>query len=273
MNPLVSSLEKEIRIKIRQKADSYKQEEMLLLRTFKFFDYQGEGKVNFFQFEKVLKRLSVNMFTSNQLQNIFDFYLNSQQQMSSGFRGNYSKEKLDYHIFINKVLGPKRGKSNDVPAFSQREPASLYMDSVMPMGHEEPMHMVSSKEFERALEDLHNGTKRMDMMLILNKINKTLGTRRGQREMDQKEILQVFMQNGLARKHQVRRVSQYIQMLFIKLIKGKLRYYLPVFGPTGYRVNQCGPVPGLRGFPTLSDQTEHHQINVLLHSEKHRIGW
>lgn len=194
MKNLASSLEKEIRTKIRQKADSYKQEEMLLLRTFKFFDYQGEGRVDLPQFNKVLSRLSVTMFSPGEIRGVFDHYCSTLPS-----RGR----KLDYHIFINKVLGLKRGQSSDVVAL-RREPASVYAESGMPMGRDAPLRMVSSQEFERALEDLHGGTKRMDLMYVLKMVYKKLGSLQGQRDLDQQVVLGLFLENGLARKYQVR---------------------------------------------------------------------
>lgn len=200
MNRLISSFEKEIKNKIRQKADSYKQEEMLLLRTFKFFDYQGEGQVDFSQFERVMNRLSVTMLSLEELRQVFSHYTSSQNEMASRYGSSKINQKLNYHIFVNKVLGLTRGKSQDLAP--RREPVSEYVDSSV-MGREQQVRMVGSKEFELALKDLQNGIKRMDMMYILNKLNKRMAATRGQREVHQRAVLEEFMNNGLPRKHQV----------------------------------------------------------------------
>lgn len=203
MNRLVSSFEREIRSKIRQKADSYKQEEILLLRTFKFFDYQGEGLVEFGQFDRVMNRLSVTMLAPDQLRQVFSHYVANQHGPDSNFGRASSQEKLNYHIFVNKVLQLTRGKSADM-ASSRREPASVYGDSGNPFAQEQQVQMVSSAEFERALEDLRNGVKRMDMMYLLSRIHRRLDALPGKKELDQREIQQELMENGLPRKHQVR---------------------------------------------------------------------
>ena len=199
MNRLVSSFEKEIKTTIRQKADSYKQEELLLLRSFKFFDYQGEGLVDFLQFERVMIKLSITMLNSEQLKQVFSHYISEQAEMSSRYGGFGTEQKLNYNIFVNKVLGLTRGKSID----DSRNPNKNNPETRLPIGKDEEIQMVGAKEFERAIEDLRNGIKRMDMMYILNKINKRLGKLRGKRELDQREIQQEFMENGLARRHKV----------------------------------------------------------------------
>lgn len=202
MEKLVSSFEKEIQAIIRQKADSYKQEEKLLLRTFKFFDFQGEGFVEFSQFERVMIKLSITMLNSQELKEVFNYYILDQGDMSSRYGGLRPHQKLNYNIFVNKVLGLTRGKSVD--DFEKRnEKAMNYGDTRLPIGNDEDIIMISSKDFERAIEDLRNGIKRMDMMYFLNKINKRMGKMRGQRELDQREIQQEFMENGLDSRHQV----------------------------------------------------------------------
>ena len=201
MNRLVSSFENEIRAKIRQKADSYKQEEMLLLRTFKFFDYHSEGLVDFSQFHKVLTRLSITMLNTEELRQVFSFYTSSDETAPSRYGGFDTKPKLNYNIFVNRVLGLTRGKSADKSA--RNKSPSTYPETRLPMGQEENTNMISSHQFEKALDDLRSGIKRMDMMYILNKIHKRLDLIPGTRELDQREIQQELMENGLARRHQV----------------------------------------------------------------------
>jgi hypothetical protein len=201
MNRLVSSFENEIRIKIRQKADSYKQEEMLLLRTFKFFDYHSEGLVEFSQFQKVMTRLSITMLNTEELRQVFSFYTSIDESSTSKYGGFNTQPKLNYNIFVNRVLGLTRGKSAEKS--TRTKTASVYPETRLPMGQEEDTNMISSHQFERALDDLRNGVKRMDMMYILNKIHKRLDLIPGTRELDQREIQQELMENGLARRHQV----------------------------------------------------------------------
>lgn len=139
------------------------------------------------------------MLNSEQLKQVFSHYISEQAEMSSRYGGFGTEQKLNYNIFVNKVLGLTRGKSID----DSRNPNKNNPETRLPIGKDEEIQMVGAKEFERAIEDLRNGIKRMDMMYILNKINKRLGKLRGKRELDQREIQQEFMENGLARRHKV----------------------------------------------------------------------
>ena len=191
MERLVNVFEKEVRAKVQHKADSYKQEELLLLRTFRYFDYADENKVDFTQFLKVMQRLSVSSFSNNDLKQIFDFYIS--KESSNVYVHSIRSQKLNFLVFVNKILNmTNRKKSSDTgPSISRREKSN-----------KEQGGLVSSKQFERALVDFKEGIKKLDMILILKKIM-TTSENMSEIELDQRNLLGLFMNAGMAVRLQV----------------------------------------------------------------------
>lgn len=177
MQSKVEQFEKELKSKIRKKADSYKQEEMLLLRNFKFFDYSSEGKVDFQSFVKVMERLSMNVLVKDNINDIFEYY--KTKENDNLHNRNFSDNKLNYIRFVNKIL---KSDQNFSKSSNQNKSSEL----------------VSAEEFERALTDLRDGIRNFDLMNLLE--NCLLDSNE---EVELKFLENQFLNEGLSFKYKV----------------------------------------------------------------------
>ena len=184
MEKLSQTFEKEVRTKICQKADSYKQEEMLLHRTFKYFDYLTENEVDFSQFQKVMQRLGITSMQLSDLQRLFDYYIDLEMQTTSKYNCVKRSSRLNYTVFTNRILNPgMRGKFTNKQQNNQENT-------------HEPQ-MVSSKGFQRALSDLVSGIKKLDLLMIIDQFNQKLSAARNVNELSDQFILEAFLTSGL----------------------------------------------------------------------------
>jgi Ca2+-binding EF-hand superfamily protein len=62
---LGSSFEKEVRARLGQKATSFVSEEQILLKSFKYFDLDNSGRVDYNEFVKAIEKLGVAIQNEN----------------------------------------------------------------------------------------------------------------------------------------------------------------------------------------------------------------
>jgi Ca2+-binding EF-hand superfamily protein len=93
MATLRANFEKEIRNKLSQKSSSKQSEEQILLKSFKFFDLNNNGQVEFDEFVKAIEKIGVQNFKESQLQELFEIY----DESNDG--------AVDYKEFSNGVFG------------------------------------------------------------------------------------------------------------------------------------------------------------------------
>lgn len=209
MERAIQKFEEETRIKVRRKADSYKQEELLLTRTFQYFDPTSSGKVDLPTLLRVLNRLNIAPPLQPDLQPIFDFY----SRLSSSHRPPQANGLIDYYIFVNRVLGRSaRGGRSSSPISSRYGNVSQRGDDrvglVGGMSVRETATsngLVSHQDFERAAERMVRAARRIDRGLLLKRVNSVVhnGVPANQ-EIGIRDLVDVVLSVGFSKDHLVK---------------------------------------------------------------------
>ena len=99
METLSFIFEKELKIKLLYKTSPHMTEEVLLFRTFKYFDVDNSDLVNLDTFLKVIAKVGLLEFSEKELSSLFFYYSNNQKL-------------LNYKDFIGIIFNNESLKKN-----------------------------------------------------------------------------------------------------------------------------------------------------------------
>ena len=123
MESLSFNFEKELKIKLLYKTSPHMTEEILLFRTFKYFDVDNSDHCDLNTFLKVIAKVGLLEFSENELSSLFYFYSNNQKLLNYkdfiGIIFNNESLKKNKHCVQEKYTPPPQNQPlppQDAPA-------------------------------------------------------------------------------------------------------------------------------------------------------------
>lgn len=202
MSRSYARFKKDLLARVRQNSSSTGQESKLLLRKFKYFDREENSQSTFADFSNVINRLNVMCASKNEEFEIFSLILNEQKE--KGVVREHSKE-INYVEFVYGILEIKRSgksqKSLRMGEGSNRNNGTSQMMSVV--GSRHGYGDVTTTQFEKSLIIVSEGMCDVNLLFVLQHLNKEIKRGMGNRQIDYKGLLKCFMKIGLGFKYEV----------------------------------------------------------------------
>ena len=196
---------KDLLIRVKQLSSSDSKEKMFLTRKFKYFDRMDNSLCSYPNFSNVTNRLGVIFTSKNEEFEIFNSILDKQK--TDGVVSENSKQ-MNYVVFIDDILEITRSsKSRSNLRFgesSNRNNKTSEMFSVT--GSKGLPGNVTTNEFEKAVIVVSEGMCEINLLYVLQHLNKEIKNGMGDRQVDYKGLLKCFMKIGLGFKYEVRQL-------------------------------------------------------------------
>lgn len=194
---------KDLLARVKQNSKSDSKEQKYLTRKFKYFDRVSDNSSSYNDFSNVINRLNVFFKSKNEEFEVFNEILTSQKE--NGFIKENSK-RINYAEFINEILEitkSTRAKSNI--GFGDSSTRNNKISKMMSIGGSRGVPgNVTTTKFEKSVIVVSEGMCSINLLYVLEYINKEIKKGMGNRMIDYGGLLKCFMKIGLGFKYEVR---------------------------------------------------------------------
>ena len=193
---------KDLLIKVKQQSKSESQEQKFLTRKFKYFDRIRDSLSSYEDFSNVMNRLGVYFASKKEEFEIFNEILNNQKQ--DGYIKSSSKA-INYDEFIIEILQiSKSNNSRSNLAYGRSSTRNNATSQMLNIGgsREAPPNVTTTK-FEKAVTVVSEGVCEINLLYVLEYLNKEIKRAMGSRMIGYGGLLKCFMKIGLGFKYEV----------------------------------------------------------------------
>jgi hypothetical protein len=194
---------KDLLARVKQHSPSTTQEPKLLKRKFKYFDHMETGSCTYNDFSKVISRLNVICKNKNEEFEIFSKILREQKE--EHLVPPTSKD-INYVEFVHKLFDIRRStKSRSNIRLGQGSTRNNTTSEIMNViGSRVAPCNVTTSEFEKSRIAVSEGICEINLLYVLEFLNKEIKRGMGNRQIDYKGLLNCLLKIGLGFKYEVR---------------------------------------------------------------------
>lgn len=203
MDRIFSNFKKNLIERIKQQAKSDSQELNYIIRKFKYFDTNENGKCDYNTFSKVIAKIGLFITSKEEEYKIFNEILKNQK--NDNLIDSNSKY-IDYIEFSNLILEKKfRNKSNTLKVKSEFKSSRLHGTSqgMIQFKDKYGVKNVNEKEYHQAVIVIRNAVFEINLLHILNHMNDEIQNNQGRRRIKYTSLLKCFLDIGLGYKFEV----------------------------------------------------------------------
>lgn len=206
MSRSLERFKKDLLARVKQQSASDAKEKQFLVRKFKYFDRMDTAECKYADFSNVVSRLGVYFTSKKEEFAIFEEILAQQKQLSQVAQ---SSKTINYVDFIHSLLDIKSAhKSQSTRKFGEssvRNNKTSQMLSVV--GSRSITGDVTTSKFEKAVLVVSDGMCEVNLLYVLQHLNKEIKRTVGVRKIDYRGLLTCFMKIGLGFKYEVSRTD------------------------------------------------------------------
>lgn len=203
MDRIYSKFKKDLIERVKQQAESDSQELNFIIRKFKYFDTNQNGKCDYNTFSKVIARIGLFITSKEEEFKIFNEILKNQKNDEVI---DSNSKNIDYIEFSNQTLQKNfRNKSNALKVKSEFKSSRLHGTSqgMIQFKDKYGSKDVNEKEYTEAVIVIRNAVFEINLLHILNHINNEIQNNQGSRRIKYPSLLKCFLDIGLGYKFEV----------------------------------------------------------------------